>query len=75
MAANSTAPKIRTETNGPYVTGIAVGFAIAAAAVFSLRLYTRLVLLKTAGKDDWTICIAMVRPISPPLPLYQNGSS
>ncbi|EFQ31495.1 hypothetical protein CGRA01v4_11092 [Colletotrichum graminicola] len=60
MAANATAPKIRTETNGPYVTGIAVGFAIASAAVFSLRLYTRLFLLKTAGKDDWTICIAMV---------------
>ncbi|KAK2057411.1 hypothetical protein LY76DRAFT_107918 [Colletotrichum caudatum] len=59
MAAKPNAPAIRTETNGPYVTGIAAGFAIAAAAVFSLRLYTRLVLLKTAGKDDWTICIAM----------------
>ncbi|KAK1589935.1 uncharacterized protein LY79DRAFT_650259 [Colletotrichum navitas] len=59
MAANATASKIRTETNGPYVTGIAIGFAIASAAIFSLRLYTRLFLLKTAGKDDWTICISM----------------
>ncbi|KAK1982260.1 hypothetical protein LZ30DRAFT_53174 [Colletotrichum cereale] len=59
MDANATAPAIRTETNGPYVTGIAIGFVITAAAVFSLRLYTRICLLKTAGKDDWTICIAM----------------
>ncbi|KAK2008250.1 hypothetical protein LZ32DRAFT_631731 [Colletotrichum eremochloae] len=61
MAANTTAPVIRTETNGPYVTGIAIGFVIAAAAVFTLRLYTRVFLLKTAGKDDWTICISMVK--------------
>ncbi|GJC79799.1 hypothetical protein ColLi_02637 [Colletotrichum liriopes] len=59
MAANE--PRvIRTESNGPLVSGIAIGFVVASAAVLSLRLYTRVVLLKTVGKDDWTISLAMV---------------
>ncbi|KZL71031.1 integral membrane protein [Colletotrichum tofieldiae] len=58
MAANE-ARVIRTESNGPLVSGIAMGFVVASAAVLSLRLYTRLVLLKTVGKDDWTISLAM----------------
>ncbi|EXF75119.1 hypothetical protein CFIO01_06729 [Colletotrichum fioriniae PJ7] len=59
MADNGT-HDIRTESNGPLVNGIAIGFVVASAAVLSLRLYTRLVLLKTAGKDDWTMLIAML---------------
>ncbi|GKT44836.1 uncharacterized protein ColSpa_05017 [Colletotrichum spaethianum] len=58
MATNA-APVIRTESNGPLVSGIAIGFVIASAAVLSLRLYTRVLLLKTAGSDDWTISMAM----------------
>ncbi|KZL74434.1 integral membrane protein [Colletotrichum incanum] len=50
---------IQTESNGPLVSGIAIGFVVASAALLSLRLYTRVVLLKTAGKDDWTIFLAM----------------
>lgn len=59
MATNEP-PVIRTESNGPLVSGIAIGFVVASAFVLSLRLYARLVLLKTAGKDDWTISLAMV---------------
>ncbi|WYZ38155.1 hypothetical protein EsH8_III_000069 [Colletotrichum jinshuiense] len=58
MATNEP-PVIRTESNGPLVSGIAIGFVVASAFVLSLRLYARLVLLKTAGKDDWTISLAM----------------
>ncbi|KAK2764835.1 integral membrane protein [Colletotrichum kahawae] len=49
---------IRTESNGHIVSGIAIGFVAASAAVLSLRLYTRLVLLRTAGKDDLSIVVA-----------------
>ncbi|GKT60007.1 integral membrane protein [Colletotrichum tofieldiae] len=84
MAANE--PRvIRTESNGPLVSGIAMGFVVASAAVLSLRLYTRLVLLKTVGKDDWTISLAMVYVLpfdavftcqkseyTPQLPCYQH---
>lgn len=52
---------IRTESNGHIVSGIAIGFVAASAAILSLRLYTRLVLLRTAGKDDSSIVIAEVR--------------
>ncbi|KAK1621803.1 hypothetical protein BDP81DRAFT_511068 [Colletotrichum phormii] len=58
MADNET-QDIKAESNGPLVNGIAIGFVVASAAVLSLRLYTRLVLLKTAGKNDWTMLIAM----------------
>ncbi|KAH9240656.1 hypothetical protein K456DRAFT_1824526 [Colletotrichum gloeosporioides 23] len=49
---------IRTESNGHIVSGIAIGFVAASASILSLRLYTRLVLLRTAGKDDLSIVIA-----------------
>ncbi|TDZ22500.1 hypothetical protein Cob_v004690 [Colletotrichum orbiculare MAFF 240422] len=51
---------IRNESNGPLVSGIAVGFVTASAIVLAFRLYTRLFLLKTAGKDDWSVLLAMV---------------
>ncbi|KAL0941958.1 uncharacterized protein CTRU02_204721 [Colletotrichum truncatum] len=54
------APVIRTESNGHFVSGIAIGFVVASAIVMLLRLYTRLVLLKIAGNDDWTILLAML---------------
>ncbi|KAH7114831.1 hypothetical protein EDB81DRAFT_669434 [Dactylonectria macrodidyma] len=54
-----TDPVIRTESQGSLVVGIAVGFIVASGAIILLRLYTRLVLLKMAGPDDWTILASM----------------
>ena len=51
---------IRTATRGPMVSGIAIGFTVASAFILLLRFYTRLVLLRNAGKDDWTILLASV---------------
>ncbi|KXX81540.1 hypothetical protein MMYC01_202479 [Madurella mycetomatis] len=49
---------IRTETNGPLVTGIAVGFVSVAVIFVAGRLYTRGVLIRSIGKDDWSMLIA-----------------
>lgn len=51
---------VRTETNGPLVTGIAVGFVSAAVFFVAGRLYTRGVLIRSIGKDDWSMLIATV---------------
>ncbi|KAH6974034.1 hypothetical protein EDB80DRAFT_317367 [Ilyonectria destructans] len=51
-------PVIRTETQGPLIIGIAVGFVVASGVIILLRLYARLVLLGMAGPDDWTILAA-----------------
>jgi ABC-type sugar transport system permease subunit len=51
---------IRTESNGGIVSGVAIGFVVASAVVLALRLYTRIVLLGTTGKDDYTMVVAMV---------------
>ncbi|KAH6855567.1 hypothetical protein B0I37DRAFT_58362 [Chaetomium sp. MPI-CAGE-AT-0009] len=53
-------PTIRTETNGPLVTGIAVGFVSATALFVAGRFYTRGVILRSLGKDDWSILVATV---------------
>jgi hypothetical protein len=51
---------IRTETNGPLVTGISVGFVSVAALFVAGRLYTRGAILRCIGKDDWSILVATV---------------
>jgi hypothetical protein len=51
---------IRTETTGPLVTGIAVGFVSATALFVAGRFYTRIVILGSLGKDDWAMLIASV---------------
>ncbi|KAJ1329646.1 hypothetical protein MN608_06382 [Microdochium nivale] len=47
-----------TETNGPLVTGIAIGFVCATTVFIAGRFYTRGVLLRSIGKDDWCMLIA-----------------
>jgi hypothetical protein len=54
---------IRTESQGPLVIGIAVGFVVASGIIVLLRVYARLVLLGLAGPDDWTILAATVRQV------------
>jgi hypothetical protein len=51
---------IRTETTGPLVTGIAIGFVCAAALFVAGRFYTRQVILGYVGKDDWSMLVATV---------------
>ncbi|KAL2131361.1 hypothetical protein VTI74DRAFT_5196 [Chaetomium olivicolor] len=51
---------IRTETNGPLVTGIAIGFMSATALFVAGRFYTRGVILRSLGKDDWSMLIATI---------------
>ena len=55
---------IRTATRGPMVSGIAIGFTVASTVILVLRFYTRLVLLRNTGKDDWTILVASVSVLS-----------
>jgi hypothetical protein len=59
-ATTMSAP-VRTESTGPLVTGVAVGFLSAAAVFMALRFYTRGAILKNIGKDDWTMLVALVR--------------
>jgi hypothetical protein len=59
---------IRTESNGPLVSGIAIGFVSASALFVAARFYTRQVILGTVGKDDWSMLVATVRcPVVHPL--------
>jgi hypothetical protein len=51
---------VRTETNGPLVSGIAIGFVSVTALFMALRFYTRGAILKNIGKDDWTMLAAAV---------------
>ena len=41
--------------------GICIGFLVVSFIVVTLRLYTRLILIKSARWDDWTIFVALVR--------------
>jgi hypothetical protein len=54
---------IRTESQGPLIISIAVGFVVASGIIVLLRVYARLVLLGLAGPDDWTILAATVRRV------------
>ncbi len=52
---------IDAESKQGSIIAISVIFASLSALVVSLRLYTRLSILRTAGPDDWTILAALVR--------------
>lgn len=64
-------PTIRTESNGPLVSGIALGFVSAATLFVAGRFYTRAVILGSLGKDDWSMLIATVWDFPPPCPPEQ----
>ena len=51
---------IRTESNGPLVSGISIGFFSATVLFIALRFYTRKTILNNIGKDDWTMLVATV---------------
>lgn len=52
------------ESRTALVVGIAVAFAAASTLVMALRFYTRFVISKVAGWDDWTMLAAQVLSIA-----------
>lgn len=58
--AVTTDPVINAESQYGTVIAIAVSFSVASMTALSLRLFTRLVLLRHAGADDITIFLAEV---------------
>lgn len=60
MSAPAAPAVIRKESQGHTVNGIAIGFVAASAVAVALRFYTRTVLLKITGKDDWTLLGGLV---------------
>jgi len=63
--SSSPSPQQDAESKQATVIAVAVVFAALASIVVSLRLYTRLCILRAAGADDWTILAANVRfPLS-----------
>jgi hypothetical protein len=47
-------------TNASHILGVVGSFFTLAAIVVLLRCYTRFFVLKTFGRDDWAVVVAMV---------------
>ena len=60
VVLESTDMESRTGT----VIGIAVSFAVVSTVVMGPRLYTRCVLSKVAGWDDWTMLAAQILSVA-----------
>lgn len=58
---------IRTESNSPLVTGIAIGFVVPSVILVAGRFYTRGFIISSIGKDDWSVLVATVCSLSPAL--------
>lgn len=54
---------VTTESQAELVIILSVVFTATSTVVFGLRLFTRCVLLKTAGPDDWTMLVAQILAI------------
>lgn len=52
------------ESRTALVVGIAVAFAAASTIVMVLRFYTRFVISKVAGWDDWTMLLAQILSVA-----------
>lgn len=53
-------PAISAQTKQPATLALTIGFPALSAIAVSLRLYTRLVIVKRTGPDDWFILGAFV---------------
>ncbi len=53
-------PGLDGQSQAGVAIGISLGFVIVSTLVLSCRLYTRCVILKWAGPDDWTMTTAQV---------------
>jgi hypothetical protein len=56
-------PEYMAETRGPIISGVTWLAVVLPLVVVSLRLYTRAVLRKVFGVDDYLICVAMVSTV------------
>lgn len=54
-------PAFATESRMPAILGPLTAIHFLAVAVVCLRLYTRIVLIKSPGRDDWVMLAAIVR--------------
>lgn len=54
-------PSKAGESNVPRILGLGITFYTLALAVFSLRIYTRLVVVRGFGMDDVLMVLCMVR--------------
>lgn len=57
MSEPSSAPN---ENRGPALLSVNIVFCVLAGIVVILRCYTRAVLVKAFGLDDWTMVVATV---------------
>ena len=63
MACQSSPPPDGNQNRTGELIGVCIGFLVVSFIIVTLRLYTRLVLIKSAGAtgwDDWTIALALV---------------
>ncbi len=58
-------PALDAQTQWPLLVGVAVAFVVGAAIVVSLRIFTRVVVVKGLGSDDIVMVFALVREMSP----------
>ncbi len=58
-------PVVSAQSKQPASIAISVTLPALSALAVSLRLYTRLFILKLTGPDDWLIVVAWVRPYTP----------
>lgn len=49
------------ENRGPQIFAVNVFFSVAAVVIVLLRIYTRAVIVKAFGMDDWLIILSTVR--------------
>ncbi|KAL8382303.1 hypothetical protein RB595_006207 [Gaeumannomyces hyphopodioides] len=50
--------QVRTESNGPIGTSVAIVLMVLTIFFTSLRFFTRTTILKAIGKDDWAVLVA-----------------
>ena len=60
-------PALDDESAVPRILGLGITFHVLALAFFGLRMYTRIFVVKSFGKDDVLMVLCMV--ISSPFPL------
>ena len=53
---------LKAEDMGPTCNAIVISFTIIAFISVSLRFYTRAILVRNVGWDDYCILLSMVRP-------------
>jgi hypothetical protein len=56
-------PEYVAFTNAPHLLAMAGSAFSIAAAVVLLRIYVRILVVKSFGRDDWAMVVALVSPL------------